>query len=248
MFSKRADQKEIIDDLEFSSSLLIDNLKDMEFLNRWLGYNRRMIGGINKVRKKYQAAWEKRKVVIADLGCGSGDALRYIEDWGRKKRYEHELIGIDGNPFVVAQAKGESLTCSEIKYYIRDILSEGILKGDCKNGCDIVMLNNICHHFNDEEIVKLIGHLRGCARLAIIINDLHRHFFAYWGIKVLGKIFNLSSLTKHDGPLSVQKGFSRRELENILTAAKIDGFEIRWTWLFRWQVIIWCGEDGVPES
>lgn len=244
MFKQRIEQKEIIDDLEFSDPLLIENLKDMDFLNRWLGYNKMLISGINKVRKKYQGIWYKRRVVLADLGCGSGETLRCVQNWAKKNKQNCEFIGIDGNKFVIAHAIKASSLHPKIRYHVMDILAHGSFEETRKERNDIVTLNNVCHHFCDKELIHLIEHLRKHTRLAIIINDLHRHFFAYWGIKVLAWGCNFSNLTKHDGPLSVRKGFKKSELENIIIAAGSTAFEIRWTWPFRWQVIIWNGKGG----
>lgn len=243
MLRDRTDQQEIIDNLEFSDPLLIDNLNDMDFLNHWLGYNRTLISGIHKVKKKYKAIWQKRKVIIADLGCGSGDSLRCIHDWANNNKHDCELLGIDGNAFVIAHAIKASSLYPKIKYHIMDILSPESFKRIGKEGNDIVTLNNICHHFCDKELIQLIEQLRKHTHLAIIINDLHRHLLAYWGIKILAWAFNFVKVTKHDGPLSVRKGFKKSELESILTAAGSNAFEIRWTWPFRWQVIIWNEES-----
>lgn len=234
MLKKRVFEKEIIDDLKLSDSLIIENLKDMEFLNRWLGYNRKLVGGIEKVCKKYK--WQGKKVRIADLGCGSGDALRSIGNWMRKRKRDCELIGVDGNETIIAYGKERSLIYPEIKYCVGDILSELNYKS---YNYDIISLNNICHHFREKEIIHLLKKIKIDQCIAIIINDLHRHWLAYLGIKLLNKIFQFSALTQHDGPLSVRRGFKKRDLERILKSMGKEDYEIRWTWPFRWQIIIW---------
>jgi hypothetical protein len=45
-------------------------------------------------------------------------------------------------------------------------------------------------------------------------------------------------MVKFDAPLSVLRGFSRREWIEILEEAGIKTYSIKWKWAFRWQVII----------
>lgn len=234
MLKERILQREIIDDLELSDPLIIENLKDMEFLNRWLGYNKRLIGGINRVKKKYGKSWKERKILIADLGCGSGDALRYMGDWMKRMKYDCQLIGVDGNEAIIDYGRKRSLNYPQIQYCVRDIL----LEDHEGNHYDVISLNNVCHHFSDCEMIHMLKKLK-CSCRTMIINDLHRHYLAYWGIKLLSTVCRFSPLTKHDGPLSVRKGFKRRDLKNILESMESKDYEIRWTWVFRWQIIIW---------
>ncbi len=234
MFNIRSTQKEIIDNLEFSDPLLIDNLKDMEKINTWLGFNSSLIKGIKKIYRKYSCY--NKKLLIADLGCGSGDALRSIQRWANAKTLNLKLIGIDGNPHVINYACLASVQYPNIYYQTSDIS----MLDDQVSAFDIVTLNNLCHHLQDEDLIRLLKYLRQNTHLAIIINDLHRHFLAYLGIKILCVIFKFSSITKHDGPLSVRRAYKKNDIKNILNLANIFGFEIKWRWAFRWQVIIWC--------
>jgi len=69
------------------------------------------------------------------------------------------------------------------------------------------------------------------------VNDLHRHFLAYNSIKILSRIFSKSYLVKNDAPLSVLRGFSKEELQNILQKAAVHSVQLNWKWAFRWLLI-----------
>jgi len=45
-------------------------------------------------------------------------------------------------------------------------------------------------------------------------------------------------LVKNDAPLSVLRGFSRRELEILLIKADIKNYKISWKWAFRWLILV----------
>jgi 2-polyprenyl-3-methyl-5-hydroxy-6-metoxy-1,4-benzoquinol methylase len=232
MFKQRSTQKEIIDDLHFSSPLLIDNLKEMEKINHWLRFNKTLLMGLEKVKKTYALL----KLTLADLGCGSGDTLRCINDWASRKNLSVELHGIDGNAFVVEHAKKASLSYPNIQYLHRNIFRDN-------SQYDIVTLNNFCHHFTNDELILLLKSLTQQANIAILIHDLHRHFLAYWGFLCLTKFFRFSPITKHDGALSVKRGFVKADLVSLLNKANIDSYTIQWLWPFRWQIIIWCKQN-----
>lgn len=232
MFRQRSQQREIIDDLSYCDPLLINNLQEMEKINDWLGYHRILIKGVKKVYTKYKFALNK-KIVLADMGCGSADALRVIDGWMQKNSLNCDLIGVDANEFVLKYAAERSIGY-RIKFEQRNALAQ--IK---EKHYDIVIVNHLCHHLNNFELINLLKNLIDQTRVAIIINDLHRHVLAYLGIKLLAKIFNFSMLTKHDGPLSVLRGFRKNELIALLAKTGIQSFEIQWCWPFRWQIIIW---------
>ena len=70
------------------------------------------------------------------------------------------------------------------------------------------------------------------------INDLQRHPFAYHSIKMLTKLFSRSYLVKNDGPVSVLRGFRRREWVQLLHEAGITNYSIRWRWAFRYLIVV----------
>lgn len=74
--------------------------------------------------------------------------------------------------------------------------------------------------------------------LGIVINDLHRHPFAYHSIKILTRLFSKSSMVKYDAPLSVQRAFTKKELVRLMENAGIEHYKIKWKWAFRWQIVI----------
>jgi hypothetical protein len=76
------------------------------------------------------------------------------------------------------------------------------------------------------------------AGIAVIINDLHRHWLAYHSIKLLTRFFSDSYLVKNDAPLSVWRAFQRNELKRLVEEAGIDRYSLRWMWAFRWQLLL----------
>jgi hypothetical protein len=103
---------------------------------------------------------------------------------------------------------------------------------------DIITATLFLHHFKEEELIQLLKTWKQQARLGIVINDLHRHPFAYYSIKALTSLFSRSAMVKFDAPLSVLRGFTRDEWLFLLKNAGISKYTLRWRWAFRWQIII----------
>jgi hypothetical protein len=74
------------------------------------------------------------------------------------------------------------------------------------------------------------------SQLGFFINDLHRHWMAYYSIKLLTRLFSKSYLVKNDAPLSVHRGFKKKEWNAIFTEAGIRNFSCKWRWAFRWLI------------
>ena len=169
-----------------------------------------------------------------DLGSGGGDTLRAIATWADKKNRKLNLIGVDWNPVMTEFATEHSKCFSNITFKTMNVFDDALLN----EKADITMNSLFCHHFSNDELVELIKRMHRLASEAVIINDLHRHWFAYYSIKVLTTFFSKTYLVKYDGPLSVARSLKRNEWKIILSFAEIKNYTLRWMWAWRWQIII----------
>jgi hypothetical protein len=69
------------------------------------------------------------------------------------------------------------------------------------------------------------------------INDLERNWIAYYSIKLLTAIFSRSHLVKNDAPLSVARGFKKKEWHSIFQQANFTSYSIQWKWAFRYLIL-----------
>lgn len=232
MFQKRSYEKELMDDLNLANEDLRRNLDELEIINYWLGGNKVVTNALQKLYKK-GIFKEKETIKVADLGSGGGDLLRVMAKWFRKKKIKVQLVGIDANDFMINYANEKSKAFPEITFQKKDIFSKDFQAGEF----DIVTCSLFCHHFRDEELIYLFEKLNKETQIATIINDLHRHWFAYHSIKWLTKFFSKSYLVKNDAPLSVWRAFLKSDLEDFLDKAKVANYQVKWFWAFRYQAI-----------
>ncbi len=230
-FSKRSSDEEIMDDLNCSGEVVNQTLRELETINALLGGNYVTLDGL---RQLLDEAQKKDPVSIADLGCGGGDILKLIRRWSDKKGLPLTLTGIDANPNITAFAEKQTPASCGIKYEAVDIFSERFRN----TRFDVMIGTLFFHHFSSEQLADFFRQAKGQVSIGIVINDIHRHWFAYYSIKWLTQLLSRSSMVKFDAPLSVMRAFRKRELKEILQRAGIANYTIRWMWAFRWQVVI----------
>ena len=231
MLTERASGPELMDDLTLATDALRQNLDELETINTWLGGYAPVLHALARLRPRFPA---ERPLRVADLGSGGGDTLRHVVRWARKNEVSVELTGIDANAFMLEYATVKSQEFPEISYRQFDIFSPEFQA----EPFDVLTCSLFCHHFTDEELVLLLRQWQTQAGVAVVINDLHRHWLAYHSIKWLTRLLGGSYLVRHDAPLSVARAFRREDWVALLARAGITKYELRWRWAFRWQLII----------
>ncbi len=226
----RSTEEEIMDDLSMEGDMLRNTLDQLVLINKRLGGNKATINGLHTLLK---AAPKKDSISIVDLGCGSGDILRAVAEYGRKNNFTFKLTGIDANEYTVNYAQKLSVNYPEISYIQMDVQS--IEFSDIS--FDIVITTLFLHHFTDQEIKRLLIPIVNKVRMGVVINDLHRSTVAYFLFKVMS-LFIKNPMVKKDGAISVLRGFKKKELINISKKLNNTVSSINWRWAFRYQWII----------
>ena len=225
-----------MDDLTLATEALRQNLDELETINTWLGGYEPVLNALKRLKNRFPGS---RALRLADLGSGGGDTLRHVARWARTNRVAVELTGIDANQFMLEFAAAKSQAYPEISYQQFDIFSPEFQA----QPYDLLTCSLFCHHFTDEELVRLLRQWQQQAQVAVVINDLHRHWLAYYSIRGLTRLLGGSYLVKHDAPLSVARAFHRADWVVLLARAGIQRYELRWRWAFRWQLVIF-GNEG----
>ncbi len=225
----RTNQVELMDDLAMSGELLRKTLDQIAKINRWLGGNSSTLNGLKKLLNNKS---KNKSITIIDLGCGNGDMLREVANYGKKEGYNFILIGIDANEYTVNYAKKLSQNYDEINYFQQDVFSNEFKKLDY----DIVLSTLFLHHFTEDKIIDLLTLVVKKASLGVIVNDLHRHPMAYYLFKLMCLVIQ-NPMVKEDGLISILRGFKRLDLERISEKLKYNS-DIQWKWAFRYQWVI----------
>ncbi len=231
--AKRSYKKELLDDDNIPFADIKQNMKELNAVNTYLGGHNITISGLKKILQQYDSS---QPVTICEIGCGGGDNLNAIEKWCTKKNILVTFIGIDIKPECInfAQQQYPLLQCRWIISDYKDVAFRNDKPG-------IIFSSLFCHHFNDEALVFMLQWMKREAVKGFFINDLHRHWLAYYAIKNITLIFSKSYLVKNDAPLSVARGFKKSEWGEMIKQAGIKNYSINWKWAFR-HLIVYTNE------
>ena len=229
-FEKRSEEKELMDDLDCSGEELAQTLRELKTINHWLGGNHVTTNGLNKI----MSLRPQKSYRIADIGCGGGDMIRIMNDWAESNKKQVDFVGIDANRNIIELAKVRLDDVTNVHWQVQNVFEPEF----SKEKVDIITCTLFTHHFTDGELAGLIRAFREKATIGFVINDLHRHWFAFHSIRILTKLFSKSPMVQNDASLSVLRSFQRADLERILEAAGIKTYQISWFWAFRWQVLV----------
>lgn len=227
----RTDDPEIMDDFNIKGDVLKDALDKIARINHLLGGNKLTLNGVKKLLRKVSG---QNLIKIVDVGCGNGDMLRRLADYGLQKNLNLELIGVDANTFTIDYVAALSSGYENINYTCEDIFS----KSFSELKYDIVLYTLTLHHFKKDEILSLLDTFYGNAKLGFVINDLHRNVLAYRLFQALCFVFRLNEMSRKDGLTSILRGFKKQELIDFSKKLKFKKYSIEWKWAFRYQWIV----------
>jgi 2-polyprenyl-3-methyl-5-hydroxy-6-metoxy-1,4-benzoquinol methylase len=226
MLEQRSYQKELLDVDSIPFNDIRQNMHELDVINRWLGGHAITVNAFKALAK------DKKEITVCEIGCGGGDNLLAIHRFCTKKNIKVNLIGIDIKEECIMYAKSRNAIIENAVWITSDYQKVAF---EAKP--DIIFSSLFCHHFREEELLIQIDWMKNNAAIGFFINDLHRNTIAYYSIKILTRLFSSSYLVKNDAPLSVARGFKRKELQQLCTAAKVNTATVIWKWAFRYVVM-----------
>lgn len=205
-----------------------------------LGQTGRFLGG----NKATLAAFAKSPCPqsILDVGCGGGHFTIQLA-----RRYPNaQVVGIDISPDAIEYAKKQAEQ-SRV-YNVSFEVSGAPQLAFPPKSFDAVTSTLVCHHFSDQQFIEFLKYASRIAKSTIIINDLHRHWLASAGFRLIAGPFFPNRLFFKDGLVSIRRGFKKNELLDYVRAADIslDKCEISWHWAFRWILRIDLDCTSIP--
>jgi hypothetical protein len=234
---KRSAEKEMMDLPGNPKDLLVEDLRNLRRINRYLGGYR----GVMKGLKRLIAEHKMSRFSLLDVGTGSADIPRVIVQWARHRGIEARVIALE--PEAVTAQVAAILTQEQTNPPFIPLLQRGkegdfrrcgisVVRGDGNAppfraaSFDFVLASQMLHHFSEENIVAQLRTWSRLARRAIIISDLVRAPIAYYGIRLLTKLFTHNVMTLTDAPLSVQRAFTMAEWHELFRRAEIGPFQV----------------------
>jgi len=196
-------EPELMDDAPDAE--VVENLRDLSRINRWLGGNRTMAGLLDPHLRRNPRA------LILDAGAANGETVRWLSG-----RYpQARLVALDRAERLLRMGTGDRVAADVFAWPVRP------------RSVDIVICSLFLHHFDDEGVRRILSHFEDAAREAVIAVDLHRHPLASGFLPATRFLAGWHPTTVHDGVISVNAAFKPAELRLLSPRAKVRS---HWPW------------------
>lgn len=228
-FSQRSYKKELLDSDNIPFQDIKRNMYELNLINTWLGGHRITVRGLKKLVRN------RKEISVCEIGCGGGNNLLAIVKWCNKNHILIKCIGVDIKEECILFANQNKLLSNCTEWITGDFNEVKFT-----NKPDIIFSSLFCHHFTEEELITQLQWMKQNSKIGFFINDLQRNRIAYQSIKLLTNLFSSSYLVKNDAPLSVARGFIKKEWQTIFSEAGIRNYSIEWQWAFRYLITFRC--------
>jgi ubiquinone/menaquinone biosynthesis C-methylase UbiE len=210
--------------------LLADDLRALETLNRLFGGRGAVL---RRLRPLLRACPPGQPLTILDAGSGAGDLCRVIVRECRARRLPLRLISLDAHPQIQEYARGRmGNDYPEIRF----------LRGDARRiplrdgATDLAVCTLALHHFEEEDAAAVLAELRRVTRRWAVVSDLVRSRTAYAAVWLVTRL-TANPMTRHDGPVSVQRAFTPEELRGLAARAGWTGLRLHREPWFRMSAV-----------
>lgn len=196
---------EILDDPSTDPVVRERSLSDVRISNQLLGGTRAVLTEIARLLPSLGAT-----ATLLDVGTGLADIPARARTLAKRHGVALATFGVD---------EAESLARTNARTL------DGSLCGDARqlpfasHSVDIVTCSQVLHHFEDRELAVILTELNRVARRAVIVSDLRRSWLAAAGFWCVSTVLRFHPVTRHDGVVSVLRGFTARELRDAAAGA-----------------------------
>jgi ubiquinone/menaquinone biosynthesis C-methylase UbiE len=151
-----------------------------------------------------------RAATLLDVGTGLADLPWRAREIARRRGLALRTIGVDDALTLLrsAQHRVNAAVCSD---------ASRLPFAD--QSVDIVLCSQVLHHFDRDGALGVIAELDRVARYRVVISDLRRSWIAAAGFTIAAFALGFHPITRHDGRISVLRGFTEGELGGMVVTA-----------------------------
>jgi len=196
---------EILDSPDVDPYLVTRSLADVARANFWFGGTSSALDELKEGLKEVP-----RAATLLDVGTGLGDIPSRARKEARRAGVELTTIGLDSAP-ELALASRTSVDFS--------VCGDALLLPFADKSIDIVMCSQVLHHFAGTDARAMLREMDRVARVRVIVSDIHRSWIAAIGLWLASFPLGFHAVSRHDGVVSVMKGFTPDELADTVQEA-----------------------------
>src|SRR5205085_2826017 len=156
-----------------------------------------------------------RPLLVIDVGGGRGDfARRLLRDVARRGGVLRVVVVDRDADLLASAAQGPHPRPSVVR---ADATALPFRDG----AADVVTMSLTLHHLDPDGAVASLAEMRAIARHGVVVNDLLRTPLSLALVWLATRLVARHWISRHDGPLSVRRAYSPRELRALADTAGI---------------------------
>ncbi len=166
---------------------------------------------------------------LLDVGTGTADIPVAARALAERRGVALRTIGLDISEPLVRRHRAR---------HDAVVRADALLLPFRDRSVDVVMCSQVLHHFREPEATRLIAEMNRVARVRVVISDLRRSWIAAGGLWVASFLLGFHSVSRHDGVVSIMRGFVPGELEALVASVTAQrpsvrrrrGFRVTTSW------------------
>ena len=199
---------EILDDPNADAALSLRSLRDVALANRYFGGTRAVLHELDTLLRRDGDGPTAR--TLLDIGTGLGDIPAAATRLAQRRGVRLHTIGLERAPSLAHAAASR---CAQA------LAADAMALPFADHSVDIVTCSQVLHHFADDEAAHLLRECTRVACTAVIIGDLRRSWIAVAGLWTSSFLLGFHPVSRHDGVVSVLRGYTRDELGELVQKA-----------------------------
>ena len=196
---------EYLDDLATDPAVRERSLRDVRLSNTLFGGTHAVLSELARVLPALG-----RNATLLDVGTGLADIPLRARALGRQHDVRLATFAVDAAESLAHRSAEvlDAVACADARWL-----------PFASSSVDIVICSQVLHHFAETEIDIVLRELDRVARRMVIVSDLRRSWIAAAAFWLAAWPLRFHAVTRHDGFVSVLRGFSARELSQHVAMA-----------------------------
>src|SRR5947208_433615 len=215
---------EILDSPDVDPQLVTRSLADVACANA-------LFGGVSSALEELVSVLKDspRITTLLDVGTGLGDIPCRAREMARRNGVALTTIGLDSAAELAAASR------SSVDF---SVCADALRLPFADDSIDVVMCSQVLHHFTGGDASVVLREMNRVARVRVIVSDLRRSWIAAAGLWLASCPLRFHAVSRHDGVVSVMRGFTPEELVDTVheaiarrpVARRRRGFRVTTSW------------------
>jgi len=198
---------ELLDDPGVDPALATRSLRDVARSNRLFGGQRAVVTSLAPM---LQQAAPGATFVLLDVGTGLGDIPRAVRVHAERRGARVVTVGLELTAALAhaARASAHDVLCGDAR-----------MLPFATGSIDVVTCSQVLHHFDGPDADALLKELTRVAKRLVVVSDLRRSWLAVGLLWLVSFPLGFHPVSRHDGIVSILRGYTAPELRNIVRSA-----------------------------